>query len=130
MFVLGYVISGLILAFLKTRYTEGPILELLQYFDIHLSAQAIVDTVARSLLSLLWELISRVTTTFMLFGIFESVSQILNSTSLFSIWGFLSSSTLKEVMLVGFVMATAFVALQYPLVVASGPLVSDLLGGV
>ena len=35
--------------------------------------QSIVDTVARSLLSLVWELISRVLTTFMLFGIFESV---------------------------------------------------------
>ena len=109
-----------------------------------------MDTVARSLLSLLWELVSRVTTTFMLFGIFESVSyclysyhfynlilvlitqvsQILNSTSLLSIWTFLSSSTLMEVMLVRFVMATGFVALQYPLLVASGPAVSDLLGGV
>ena len=57
------------------------------------------------------------------------VTQILNSTSLLSIWSFLSSSTLKEVMLVRFVMATGFVALQYPLLVASGPAVSELLGG-
>ena len=39
--------------------------------------KAIVDTVARSLLSLVWELISRVVTTFMLFGIFESVSCLI-----------------------------------------------------
>ena len=32
---------GLILAGLKTRFTDGPILEFLQYFDIHLSAQVI-----------------------------------------------------------------------------------------
>ena len=30
---------GFILAALKTRFTDGPILDLLQYFDIHLSAQ-------------------------------------------------------------------------------------------
>ena len=30
---------GFILAALKTRFTDGPILDFLQYFDIHLSAQ-------------------------------------------------------------------------------------------
>ena len=39
MFIVGYVVSGLILAALKARYTEGPIVGILEYFDIHLSAQ-------------------------------------------------------------------------------------------
>ena len=39
MFIVGYVLSGLILAGLKARYTEGPIVGILEYFDIHLSAQ-------------------------------------------------------------------------------------------
>ena len=37
----GFLFPGLTLAALKARYTEGPILELLQYFDIHLSPQVI-----------------------------------------------------------------------------------------
>ena len=37
----GFLILGLALAALKARYTEGPILEMLQYFDIHLSPQVI-----------------------------------------------------------------------------------------
>ena len=107
--------------------------------------QSIVDIIARSLLSLVWELISRVVTTFMLFGIFDTVrhevslqlseliivfqvSEVLSSTSLLSIWGFLSSTQLKEVMLVNFVLSTIFVAAQYPLVTAAGPVVTDLLG--
>ena len=39
MFIVGYVLSGLLLAGLKARYTEGPIVEVLEYFDTHLSAQ-------------------------------------------------------------------------------------------
>ena len=38
-FVVGYLISGLILAGLKARFSEGPILEFLEYFDLHLSPQ-------------------------------------------------------------------------------------------
>ena len=41
---------------------------------IYYALQSIVDTIARSVLSLLWELTMRVFTTFMLFGIFDSVS--------------------------------------------------------
>lgn len=37
--------------------------------------QSITDTVVRSLISVVWELGARVFTTFMLFGVFESVSQ-------------------------------------------------------
>ena len=39
--------------------------------------KAIVTTVARRLLRVVWELISRIVTTFMLFGIFESVRSAL-----------------------------------------------------
>ena len=39
MFIVGYVGSGLLLAGLKATYTEGPIVEVLDYFDTHLSAQ-------------------------------------------------------------------------------------------
>ena len=37
--------------------------------------QAITDTVVRSLISVVWELGARIFTTFMLFGVFNSVSQ-------------------------------------------------------
>ena len=82
---------GLIHAQAKVSVTDGPLLDLVNYFEIHLSpqvlissdnlnqtsiflSQAITDTVLRSLLSVGWELISRIVTTFMLFGVFESVS--------------------------------------------------------
>ena len=39
MYIVGYVVSGLILVALKARFTEGPIVGLLEYFDSHLSAQ-------------------------------------------------------------------------------------------
>jgi len=38
-FVVGYVLSGLIFAALKSRITTGPLVETLNYFEIHLSAQ-------------------------------------------------------------------------------------------
>ena len=110
--------------------------------------QSIVDTMAQSLLSLVWELISRVTTTFLIFGISESVSllsppshqksqivivfqvrQALDSTSFLSIWSYISDSQLKEVILVRFIMATVFVMVQYPLLTSTGPFVTELLGG-
>ena len=109
--------------------------------------QAIVDTIANGLLSLVWEFLARMTTTFLLYGVFETVSritkvpdwlvedlylqvsQITSQTSLLSVWTFLSSPELKELMLVRIVMATFFVSTQYPLITAAGPLVTDLLGG-
>lgn len=57
------------------------------------------------------------------------VTQVLNSTSLLSIWSFLSSTQLQEVMLVRFVLATLFVIVQYPLLTSTGPFVTELLGG-
>ena len=86
-------------------------------------------------------------TTFLLYGVFETVSlvtklagrleedlylqvsQISSQTSLLSVWTFLSSPELKELMLVRFAMATFFVSTQYPLITAAGPIVTDLLGG-
>ena len=39
MYIVGYVVSGLILVAMKARFAEGPIVGLLEYFDGHLSAQ-------------------------------------------------------------------------------------------
>ena len=81
---LGY---GLILS----KTPAGPLLDALQYFDVHLgpevcylpiylqiknNLQAIFTTIARSTLSLVWELAARAVTTAFLFGVFESVRTV------------------------------------------------------
>ena len=75
----------------------------------------------RAILSLVWELASRVITTTLLFGVFESVrlfpdyltrdrkdlcikimmqiSQIVATTTLDGLWNFLTSTTLKQIMI-------------------------------
>ena len=73
----------------------------------------------RAILSLVWELLSRVITTTLLFGVFESVrlsylrrdgkdlhlkimmqiSQIVATTTLDGLWNFLTSTTLKQIMI-------------------------------
>ena len=79
---------------LQSNNPTGRLHDVLQYWEILLSPQvllslpefweviylwkAIVTTVARRLLRVVWELISRIVTTFMLFGIFESVRSALN----------------------------------------------------
>ena len=55
------------------------------------------------------------------------MTEIISSNSLLSVWEFLSSSQLKEVVVVRFIMATLFIILQFPILTASGPLVTDLL---
>ncbi len=104
----------------------------------------------RSLISVVWELGARVFTTFMLFGVFESVSQknkiqtkslefiitfisfkvseILGAVTPLSVWSFLTSETLKEVMIVRFILATLFVIFFYPIIVAFGPIGEQILG--
>ena len=83
--------------------------------------QAILITSVRAILSLVWELASRVITTTLLFGVFESVrispeyltrdikdlyirimmqiSQIVATTTLDGLWNFLTSTTLKQIMI-------------------------------
>ena len=108
-----------------------------------------MNTVARSLLAVVWELISRIVTTFMLFGVFETVSsklffnynfvlinpilqvgQITSSVTPLSVWEFASSSVLYEIMVFRFVMATFFVIVFYPALIALGPLGVELLSNV
>ena len=107
----------------------------------------------RSLISVVWELGARIFTTFMLFGVFESVSQknkiqntnkifgvykitfisfkvseILGTVTPLSVWSFLTSETLKEVMIVRFILGTLFVIFFYPFIVAFGPIGEQILG--
>ena len=90
------------------------------------NVQAILITSVRAVLSLVWELAARVITTTLLFGVFESVkfsgysqsthptnlirdqlliiklsqvSQVLASTTLEGLWNFLTSTTLKQIMI-------------------------------
>ena len=70
-------------------------------------------TSARAILSLVWELAARVITTTLLFGVFESVclsnlmlcqtcpqvNQILTNTSVEGLWSFVTSTTLKQIMI-------------------------------
>ena len=70
-------------------------------------------TSARAVLSLVWELAARVITTTLLFGVFESVclanfmlcqtfpqvSQILTNTTVDGLWAFVTSTSLKQIMI-------------------------------
>ena len=102
----------------------------------------------RSLISVGWELAARIITTFMLFGVFNSVSlqkkiklfavynyfssfkvsEILGNVTPLSVWSFMSSETLKEVMIVRFILGTFFVIMFYPIIVAFGPIGEQILG--
>eukprot|EP00090_Calanus_glacialis_P003102 TRINITY_DN12244_c0_g1_i2.p1 TRINITY_DN12244_c0_g1~~TRINITY_DN12244_c0_g1_i2.p1 ORF type:complete len:253 (-),score=57.91 TRINITY_DN12244_c0_g1_i2:23-781(-) len=116
-FIIGYVVSGLGYGLLLARTPAGPLLDALSYFDVHLSPQAIFTTVARSSLSLVWELAARSITTAFLFGVFESVSQISATTSLQSVWSFITDQTIKEITLWRFVFGTIFVFIAFPILV-------------
>jgi len=67
-----------------------------------------------------WELAARSITTAFLFGVFESVSQILASTSLESIWGFITDQTVKEITLWRFALGSLFVFIFFPILVQLG----------
>jgi len=99
MFIVGFVVTGLGYGFLLAQTPAGPFLDSLMYFDVHLSPQAIFTTLARSGLTMVWELGARVATTAFLFGIFESVSQIIATTTLQTVWSFVTDPSLKEITL-------------------------------
>ena len=98
-----YVITGLVYAFLVGVTPAGPLLDALKFFEIILTPQviltsnhhhigiktiviivdmfehqAILITSVRAVLALVWELASRVITTTLLFGVFESVRILFN----------------------------------------------------
>merc|ERR1711892_466373 len=130
MFITGYIVSGLGYGLLLASTPAGPLLDTLSYFDVHLSPSAIFTTIARSSLTLVWELASRSITTAILFGVFESVSQISATTSLETVWSFITDQTVKEITLWRFAFGTLFVFIAFPLLVhvASGPVGSMSLG--
>ena len=98
-----YLITGLVYAFLVGVTPAGPLLDALKFFEIILTPQvilssyhhhivvkttviivdmfehqAILITSVRAVLALVWELASRVITTTLLFGVFESVRILFN----------------------------------------------------
>ena len=56
------------------------------------------------------------------------MNEILGNVTPLSVWGFLSSETLKEVMIVRFILGTFFVIMIYPIIVAFGPIGEQILG--
>ena len=88
-------------AYVASTTTEpGPALDAVNYLKTHLGTQAVFVTVARGILRLLYELFARTVTTAMMFGVFESVRQILASTTVQSVWSFVSGSTIAEITIV------------------------------
>jgi len=122
----GYVITGIAYAFLVGVVPAGPLLDALKFFEIILTPQAILITSVRALLSLVWELLSRVITTTLLFGVFESVSQIVATTTLDGLWNFLTSTTLKQIMIMRFVFFTIFAVVGMTILNALGPAPFDI----
>ena len=108
---IGWATFGLGYGALVERASPGPLLDLLTFFEVVLTpqvglglfssltaSQAIATSLVRDLLRIVWELAGRVVTTTLLFGVFESFSQVVANTSVDSLWSFLSSSQLKELM--------------------------------
>lgn len=119
--ILGFTISGLGYAAIVRNTPPGPFLDFVKFFDIILTPQAIAKTVIRSLLRLLFDLGGRTVTTAFLFGVTESVSQIVASTSLSSLWTFLTSTAIKTVMINRRVFFTAFISIGFFLLNQLGP---------
>jgi len=122
----GYVITGIAYAFLVGVVPAGPLLDALKFFEIILTPQAILITSVRAILSLVWELASRVITTTLLFGVFESISQIVATTTLDGLWNFLTSTTLKQIMIMRFVFFTIFAIVGMTILNALGPAPFDI----
>merc|ERR1712203_708252 len=122
----GYVITGLAYALLVGVTPAGPVLDALKFFEIILTPQAILIPSVRAVLSLVWELAARVITTTLLFGVFESVSQVLASTTLEGLWNFLTSTTLKQIMIMRFVFFTIFAIVGMSILNALGPMPFDI----
>lgn len=106
--IIGYIILGIIYNHLVERASPGPFLDFLNYFGPVLTPQGIGSSVSRSLLSLIWEIISRLLTTSLLFGIFETVNKILGSLSFDAVFNFISSEILKRIIIMRFAFGTFF----------------------
>jgi len=94
----GWATFGLGYGALVDRASPGPLLDLLGFFEVVLTPQAIATSMVRDLLRIVWELAGRVVTTTLLFGVFESFSQVVANTTVEGLWSFLSSSSLKQLM--------------------------------
>jgi len=122
-FITGYTAAGLVYAYVASTTTEpGPALDAVNYLKAHLGTQAVFVTVARGILRLLYELFARTVTTAIMFGVFESVRQILASTTVQSVWSFVSGSTIAEITIVRFILGTFLQTIGFALVTALGPL--------
>merc|ERR1712179_351826 len=103
----GYVLTGILYAIL-TATTDGTLREAITFFDFLLSPQAIATTILRRGLLVVWELIARSVTVFGLFGVFETINQILATTTITSVWTFLSSAQTYKLFTWRFIVGTSY----------------------
>lgn len=113
-FVVGYTISGIIY-FLSVENTSGATQEAIKELDFLFNTGSIVRTLVRSLIGVVWELGARIFTTFILFGVFETVNQVIATTSISGLWELMTSTDLKRIMIGRFLAATAFAIIGFVL---------------
>jgi len=94
-FVVGYAVSGVIY-FLAKESTTGATQEAVKELDFLFNPSSIVGTLVRSLIGVVWELGARIFTTFILFGVFETVKEVIATTSVSGLWEFLTSDDIKK----------------------------------
>jgi len=115
--IIGYLTLGILYNWASGTITSGPLVPFIEYFEIHLSNQATAQTLVRSVLGLVWELVARSMTVFLMFGVGNTVTQVLESVTLDSVKKFLTSEVLGEIMIFRFVSYTAFAITAFALII-------------
>jgi len=105
----GFFGLGVIWSQLNSSVTASqPLYPLVRYFEKHLNPQSVFTTLMRGFLMVIWELIMRVVTSFLIFGIGDTVSQVL-AVSLDSVVAFVTDPIFGEIQIWRFILSTIFV---------------------
>ncbi|XP_023331801.1 uncharacterized protein LOC111703934 isoform X2 [Eurytemora carolleeae] len=119
--IVGYAIAGGIYLKIAASVTSGPLLPAITYFSRHFSAQAVFDTVVRSLILMIWELIMRLVTVFAIFGIVDTVTQVLDNVTLDTMYLFITSPILSDIMIWRIIVACGALIPGFYFLPALGP---------
>jgi len=130
--IIAYIIGVIAFNQLKSSNSRqgGSLDGIVSFFEPFLNNQEVATAIGRRLLTVFYDLVTRTTLTFLIFGAGDTISEILETQTLAGVWSFLTDPDFGMLMIFRITIVALSFAVGFPLLALKGPIGSDLIEAI